>query len=340
MQHASSRRALLRALASTLIILLSGVAIRAAAATPDLAALLRPSGVRDVRISPSGARVAALVEGPQSDSNLLVLEERQGKLTNLLSTHLGTANAIADYQWLSDDYLAIYFASPDENFAQFGIVDVPHHAIRVQDPFTRIVKAPRGDDTHILLSATGGNCRSHVVARCLLTIDIGSGSTNRISDPFTQGPATFLAVSASEICASGRDGAGHQHDLTASWWCGPWREVRHGRMFVPAPAGQVTMTVSNQQLHRDLPAQFGVSGSGQLIDSTQWAAQSPAKLMLAYDMNLRQQQEFASESSAFRRAVQHTGRQLDFYTAEAVGIDYVQSRDRLLQAVITTCSRI
>ncbi|HEX4049534.1 MAG TPA: hypothetical protein VHY19_01460 [Steroidobacteraceae bacterium] len=56
--------------------------------------------------------------------------------------------------------------------------------------------------------------------------------------------------------------------------------------------------------------------------------------MLAYDMNQRQQQEFASESAAFRRAAQHAGRQLDFYTDEAVAIDDVQSRDRLLQAVI------
>lgn len=597
------------------------MAVRATAASPDLATLLRPSGVREVRISPSGTRVAALVRGQQSDSNLFVLEERAGKLTNLLSTHLGIAQAVADYRWLSDDYLALYFESPDEEFTQFAIVDIPHHALRVQDPFTGILNAPWGDDTHILVSATGSNCHSRVVARCLLTMDVRSGNTNRISDPFTLVPVTFLAVSPSEIYASGRDSVGHMHDfqlelanehwkpvvegtvqrrqqelqdvpalpevkqqqaqanmpgalpvwtepghhlvglqglapqraflaldsrldgiqalleqrfqgarvqmsglntdlthgmvtiagpdqpplyvffneagsltqyaqleptlspsmlghthverawvpdtpvevtmppqgvmpigaviepvlaaakqaeeplahydglvqafalrglvvvrpliviptsfdttadggawrqaqgerlrmlmghvrsqlvpgravclygenltatLALAWSTStqvdcavavgarldpatythpiilvraeqPTREVRHGRMFVPASPGTVTIHSGNQQLHRDLPAQFGVSGSARLSDPTQWAGQLPPKLMLAYDMNVRLQQEFASESAAFRRAAQGAGRQLDFYTDEAVAIDDIESHDRLLQAVI------
>ena len=622
MLRACPKRAPLAARVSILPLVLIGLAIQATAATPNLAALLRPGGVRAVQLSPSGSRVAAIVQGEQSDSDLLVLEERQGKLTTLLSTHLDSADGIAGYRWLSDDYLAIYYAGDNDEFAQFGLLDIPHHALHVQDPFTQIIKAPWGDDTHMLLSATGAaNCRSHTVARCLLTMDIRSGNSIRFSDPFTQVPVSFLAVSASEIYASGRDGAGHAHDYqldvsSREWkpvadgtlqrrqqelqdapppaevlqqqahaampaalpvWTEPdhrlvgllglapqraflaldsrldgvqalleqkypearvqmsglnadltrgmitiagpdqpplyvfftatgsltqyaqlepdfnpsvlgrthmerswvdgmpvaitlppqgitpvgaviepviamapqaeeplsqydglvqalsesglvvvrplivipssfdtpadggvWRQlqgdrlhmlmshvraalvpgkavclygenlagtlalawsgttqadctvtvgarldpaaythpiiiirtqqgaraIRHGRMFVPAPPGQVTMRASDQQLHRDLPAQFAVAGTGQLVEPTHWAAQLPTRLMLAYDMQLRAQQEFASESGAFRRAAQRAGRQVDFYASESVAIDDIQSRDRMLQAVI------
>jgi hypothetical protein len=107
-----------------------------------------------------------------------------------------------------------------------------------------------------------------------------------------------------------------------------------GRMFAPAPPGQVIIATTNEQLHRDLPAQFGVSGNAQLSDPTQWVAQLPTSLMLAYDTNQRQQQEFASESATFRKAAEHAGRQLDFYSDKEVAIDDVQSRDQLPQAVI------
>lgn len=618
------RRSLLRGLAPVLLLAVCWPAVQSRAATTELAELLRPAGVRDVQISPSGSRVAALVQGSQSDSNLLVLEERAGKLSTLLTTRLDTASAVAGFRWLSDDYLAVYYASADQEFAQFGIVDIPHHAIRVQDPFVGILKAPWGDDSHILLSETGAmNCTSHVAARCLVTMDIRSNTSERASDPLP-GPVAFLAVSPDEIYASTRDARGQMHDFrlnasTREWkpvsdgtmqhrqdelgdapmppevqrqqasaqmpgsvpvWTVPdhhlvgleglapqraflaldshldgvealleqtfagdrahitslnsaftrgmvtisgadqpplylfftdagtltkysqldsslaadtlgrthiehgwvadmpvavtmppqgvaptgavvepvigtvpgseeplvdydgfvqalaqtgmvvvrplivipaafadmaagaaWRQTQverlrtvlgrvrsdlvpqksaclygedlaatlalewstalqvdctvavgarldpggymqpitivvsraprvviHGggrnRMVSPAPPGQVTVRATNQQLHRDFPALFGAADSAQPLDPAQWAGQLHGSVLLAYDMQLRLQQEFATESGEFRKATARAGKPLTFYTDESVAIDDIQSRDRMLQAVI------
>lgn len=109
--------------------------------------------------------------------------------------------------------------------------------------------------------------------------------------------------------------------------------IRNRLVFLAMP-GEVTLQASSAQLHRDLPAQFGVVGSEQLAAPTQWTPQLPANLMLAYDMQLRQQEEFAAESADFRSAAERSGKRVSFYADEAARIDDIQSQDRLFQAVV------
>jgi len=205
---------------------LLATAVDAAPVPLDL--LLRPSGFDQVSLSPSGSRIAALFKGRDSDSDLIVLQPRGGKLVPVLSTHLGANQAIASYRWLSDDFLAIYYESTDQDFNQFSIANLPKHSIKVEDPLTQIVKAPWGDADHILLSATGENCESHVASRCLMTLDLRGDVRNSISDPLTLLPVNFLAVSPTEIYASGRDAHGIQHDLILDSGTHEWKPVQSG----------------------------------------------------------------------------------------------------------------
>jgi hypothetical protein len=171
-----------------LLVLILGVSLGIATGTLASAArapideLLRPAGLDQVMLSPSGLRVAALLKGQNSDSDLLVLEHRGNTTVTLLTTHLGPTQAIASYRWLSDDFIALYYASPDEDFAQFSIADLATHSLDVQDRFTRIIKSPWGDADHVLLSETGfANCRSRTVARCLLSYDLRGRSSKPVS---------------------------------------------------------------------------------------------------------------------------------------------------------------
>jgi len=102
----------------------------------------------------------------------------------------------------------------------------------------------------------------------------------------------------------------------------------------PAAGGTYTITPSNAQLHRELPALYGQPGSDELADPRQWVPQLPARVMLGYDMQLRVQQEYASESAAFRKALRRAGKNLTFDADEAIQSDDIQSRDRLLSAVV------
>jgi hypothetical protein len=205
---------------------LLATAVQAAPVSLDL--LLRPSGIDQLSLSPSGSRVAALFKGRDSDSDLLVLALQSGKLVPVMSTHLGPQQSIASYTWLSDDFLAIYYESPDQDFNRFSIASLAKHSIKVEDPLTQIVKAPWGDADHILLSVTGENCRATVAARCLMTLNLRGGVSNSISDPLTLLPANFLAVSPTEIYASGRDAHGAQRDLVLDPDTHAWKAVQNG----------------------------------------------------------------------------------------------------------------
>jgi hypothetical protein len=103
---------------------------------------------------------------------------------------------------------------------------------------------------------------------------------------------------------------------------------------VPAMPGAVTIAPSDALLHRDLPALYGQSGSDRVADPVQWAPQLPARVMLAYDMHLRTQQQFAAESARMRAAIRKAGRNLTYYADEAVQNDDIQSRERLLGTVV------
>ncbi|MGH8144484.1 MAG: hypothetical protein ACREU2_18465 [Steroidobacteraceae bacterium] len=207
---------------------LAGLTLAATAAPLPLDLLERPSGVADVTLSPSGSRLAVLYKGRESDGDLAVFEPRGGTLVELMSTRLPSPQSVATYTWLSDDYLALYYESPDQDFNQFAIADLSKRAINIQEPLTQIAKAPWGDADHILLSATGQDCRSRVVARCLVTLALRGGLRNRISDPLSLLGINFLAVSPTEIYASGRDSHGTQHDFVLNTGTRAWKEVEAG----------------------------------------------------------------------------------------------------------------
>jgi hypothetical protein len=204
------------------------MAVAADAATASLEQLERPSGLSQISVSPSGTRLAALFKGRESESDLVVLEPRDGKLVPVMSTRLHAQQAIASYAWLSDDYLAIYYESPDQDFDRFSIANLSRRSLDVQDTFTRIVKAPWGDADHVLLSATGNNCNSATASRCLMTLDLHGGSRDRISEPLALLAVDFLVVSPTEIYASGRDAHGMQQDFRLDVGTHAWRPVADG----------------------------------------------------------------------------------------------------------------
>ncbi len=96
----------------------------------------------------------------------------------------------------------------------------------------------------------------------------------------------------------------------------------------------VTVNPSAELLHRELPALYGLPGSDQLADPVQWVPQLPSRVMLGYDMLPRVQQEYASESAALRAAIRRAGKNLTYYADDSVQPDDIQSRDRLLGAVV------
>lgn len=228
-------------------------ALASAAQTP-LDELLRPSGISDVTLSPSGTRVALLVKGRQSDSDLLVLERHGGQIQLMLGTRLGASQAIASYRWLSNDFLAMYFASPDEDFAQFAIANVNKHSIEVQDPLTQIIKTPWGDTDHILLSETGKACRTTVAARCLVNYDLPGGTSNRVSDPLSLQPVVFLAVSPAEIYAAGRDTHGVLHNFRLDSSSGTWRPIAVGSVALRRRALQAAQPLPDELVQQEIKA--------------------------------------------------------------------------------------
>ncbi len=227
-----------------------------AAAPLPLDLLERPSGMGQVSLSPSGSRVAALFKGRDSASDLIVLQPQGGKLVPVLATHLSAQQAIARYTWLSDDFLAMYYESEDQDFPAFSIANLPKHSIAVEDPLTGIVKAPWGDADHILLSVTGKDCRAAVGARCLMSQDL-RGSSNVISAPFTLQAAVFLAVSPTEIYASGRDAHGLQQDFTLEtathfWKAAPTGTLQRRREELARAAAQLPQDVLQQEASADM----------------------------------------------------------------------------------------
>lgn len=206
-------------------------------------------------LSPSGTRVAVLLKGQQSDSDLMVLERHGPQIQPLLGTRLAASQAVASYRWLSDDFLAIYFASPDEDFAQFAIAAVTKHSIEVQDPLTQIVKAPWGDADHILLSETGNaNCSTNSAAHCLISFDLKGSTSNRISDPLTLQPVTFLAVSPSEVYAAGRDAHGVMHNLRLDTSSGTWRQIALGSVALRRQELQRAQPLPDELVQQEIKA--------------------------------------------------------------------------------------
>ncbi len=240
-----------------LLTVLSALAAAATSAAPlSLALLERPAGVEQVSLSPSGSRVAAVFKGRDSDSDLAVFEQQSGKLVPVLATRLSAQQAIGRYTWLSDDFLAIYYVSADQDFPAFSIANLPKHSIEVEDPLTVLVKTPWGDADHILLSVTGKNCPTATGARCLMSQDL-RGSGNLISEPFTLQAADFLAVSPTEIYASGRDAHGVQQDFTLEtathfWKAAPTGTLQRRRVELARAAAQLPQDVLQQEASADM----------------------------------------------------------------------------------------
>lgn len=207
--------------------------------TPAIAAfrLLHPADVEEVSLSPSGNRLAALTINP-AGNGLIVMEWRQGQLAPVLGNSLGQSRSFTRYQWLTDDYLLLPYHDYRSNFDQSVLADIRKHAAHYLNSYVDVIKAPWGDAGHVLISGTGNDCASAVAARCLLSLQLAGGTTHKISDGLTETPVDYLAVSPSEIYATGRDGGGHQHDYQLNLTTGAWR---------PLPDGSVER---QRELHR------------------------------------------------------------------------------------------
>jgi hypothetical protein len=220
----------LSALGLALCALTLAGAVRAQPTSPQAIStfrLLYPSDVQDVSLSPSGTRVAALTVSP-SGSGILVMEWRNGNLTPVLANVLGGGRSFTGYQWLSDDYLLLPFHDFRQDLDQSVLVDIPHRAAHYLNSYVDVIKAPWGDAGHALISGTGRDCASSIAARCLLTLELAGGVTHEISAGMPLQPAQFLAVSPSEIYASGRDRSGKQLDFQLDTVSRAWRPVPDG----------------------------------------------------------------------------------------------------------------
>ena len=211
---------------AVLALALTGTSWAQAPAIPTFR-LLHPSDVEQLSLSPSGNRLAALTVSPNG-KGIIVMEWRNGTLVPVLGNALGGGRSFTGYQWLTDNYLLLPFHDSRQNLDQSVLVDVPHHAAHYLSSYVDIVKAPWGDSGHVLLSGTGQDCSSAVASRCLLTLEVAGGVTREISDGLALQPISFLAISPSEIYASGRDRAGRQLDFQLDLDTRAWRPVPDG----------------------------------------------------------------------------------------------------------------
>lgn len=224
-----ARAGMLAVMAAALGFALAGASQAQTASTAPIPTfrLLHPSDVEDVSLSPSGTRVAALTVSP-SGKGIIVMQWRNGNLTPALGNALGGGRSFTGYEWLTDDYLLLPFHDFKLDQDQSVLVDIPHRAVHYLNSYVGVVKAPWGDAGHVLISSTGNDCASTVAARCLLSLELAGGTTHEIADGLALNPVQFLAVSATEIYASGPDRSGRQSDYQLDVATRAWRPVASG----------------------------------------------------------------------------------------------------------------
>lgn len=189
--------------------------------------LLHPSGVQDVGLSPKGTWIAALTPSPDG-IGVIVLGWKNGSVVPMLANRLGNSRSFTDYRWLTDDFLLLRYADYRHGGDQSVLVDVPHRAVHSLNPLMQVVRAPWGDNDHALVSSTGQDCRTTGAVRCLLSLKLSGGGTERISDGLGVQPLEFVALSPNEIYARGRDSAGMEHEFQLLPTTRGWKNVPDG----------------------------------------------------------------------------------------------------------------
>lgn len=214
-----------RYLPALLACLCSGLIPLHAAVTTKV--LLRPVDVEDVRLSPSGGRLAYMVKGEKSERDFVVLERHNSKFTPIFLTRLPDNQTIEGFQWLAEDYLALSFKSSDEKFSQLSLADISKQRVTVLEPAAHVIKLRWGDDDHVLISTSIGCSMSTTPneGRCLAALNLRNSGRTVLTPPVSMFPIGFTVFSGSEIYAHAYDPQHKEHALRFDAAAGAWSEM-------------------------------------------------------------------------------------------------------------------
>jgi hypothetical protein len=183
--------------------------------------LVQPSDLFQVTSSPSGSRIAGLVNVGTAIGGRqvvpLVARWRGDRLRSATTYHLGEFQSVARYRWLNDDHLLLEVEDLRSGWITpvvAGISEDTYHIWRPLWPFTQLLEYPWGDKDHALLQQDSADkdgddyCHINRQAFCLISLNVNHWGGERISDPLSMLPVQFLAASPFEIYASGRENVG------------------------------------------------------------------------------------------------------------------------------------